>query len=64
MNRYDVKSIKRQIERLTKQKERYEVVDAHKVFNFFGGESYGYTKGRISLLYDLLDELEEEKGND
>tara|TARA_R110000851_G_scaffold77313_1_gene169906 strand:+ start:54 stop:242 length:189 start_codon:yes stop_codon:yes gene_type:complete len=61
MNYLDKAKLKRQIERLTKQLERYEVEDQHKIFNFFGGENYGYIKGRISVLEDLLDQLEEEE---
>lgn len=54
----DKGNIRRRIRRHKVHLKRYESTDKpHEVFNFHGGESYGYHRGCISVLYDLLDEL-------
>lgn len=51
--------LRRKIARTKKQVEKYDVPDASQVFTYHGGWSCGYLVGRLSVLEDLLDEIEE-----
>ena len=52
--------ILKRIKRLKGQVKKYDIKNPHTKFNYFGGFDYGYIMGKINILEEQLEELEEE----
>lgn len=60
----NVRKLKRKLQRLKAQMEKLEAEHDGKQatgYNYYGGFSLGYLVGKVSLLEDILDEIEEFK---
>ena len=55
------KALLRKRARLIENHKMYEIEKPEKTFNFFGGFSSGYIKGKLSVIEDLLDEMNPER---
>ena len=58
----DKQKLEHRIERLTAVKDKLEAKYNGKettVYNFYGGWDLGYVRGQLSVLENLLDDLEE-----
>lgn len=60
---YSKKQLERQVKRIRKKLEHYDVEDPSKEFTYWGGLNQGQLLGKVEVYEDILDMLEE-KEND
>lgn len=51
--------LKRRIARLKERLKQYDVPNPTEHFTFWGGRSCGYMEGQISIMEDILDDIED-----
>jgi len=60
----DKARIKHRIDRIKKKLEDYDLSKPNEKYNYDGGFSVGYLKGKLAVLEDLLDEEDDEESSD
>lgn len=54
-----IKKLERKLKRLQSRLESYDLDKPSERYNYFGGWSVGYIQGQISMLEDLLDDIQD-----